>query len=161
MEASITPPLVSFWLYIICYCSSRITHRKVSTFPKNAVAVVLTDVFPTHWWPDLSKSKSSRTKSLTKYLLHVLLLLSGVVRRNELMQWAERHPNYTVVPVCVKVSYTKNLKTLRSRFMKIVYSEVYILKRIASQGFFNLPNTPITMCFCFEPLHWFVLYVVL
>ena len=29
--------------------------------------------------------------------------------------------------------------------MSIVYVEVRILKRIASQGFFNLPNTPIMM----------------
>jgi len=47
----------------------------------------------------------------------------------------------------------KKKKKLTSLFMKIVYFEVSILKRIASQGFFNLPNTPITMCFYFEPLH--------
>jgi hypothetical protein len=103
MEASFTLPLVSFWLYILYYCSFRTTHRYVFTFPKKAVAVLLTDMFPAHWWPDVNKSKSSRTKFLTKYLLHVVHLLSVVVRRNELMQWAERHPNYTVVPVCVKV----------------------------------------------------------
>ena len=105
MEASITLPLVSFWLYIIYYWSFRITHRNIFTFSKNAVAVLLTGMFPAHWWPDVSKSKRSRTKSLTKYLLHVVHLLSVVVRRSELMKWAERHPNYTLVPACVKVYY--------------------------------------------------------
>ena len=41
MEASITLPLVPFWLYIIYYWSFRITHRNVFTFSKNAVAVAI------------------------------------------------------------------------------------------------------------------------